>query len=359
VSNIELRSVSRDLNDVNTGLGYPTRGQVIGDGIPVPFTRPRDAWYSWVEYASGTIVTYEGMPYYAKKGSTGITPPTNGIANNEWQPIGYDNRIALMMSGYTGQNLSLAGDLQYAVTPYVLWFDESGALITKLTVRAPATGNTPANIVFDSFAQPSNWGTALVTPDIGTYTWAAEVSNFVGNALTKGCAVPATPDTRTLEVINYGLANGIAGTTVVTLPDGGWYGGLVLRWASNTSYIRADQATITQVNGTAVTTLAFHSTPFLAGDRMTASCNGNVITVSRNGVAVSSVTTTFNNTATYFGLVVEQSAVQVNGSPQPRAVAAMRTRRHPHSRGYWLGSGKARGEYLQTPAPKRRKVKHA
>ena len=325
-SAIELRSVSRSIADIEAGLTYPTRGQVIGDGIPVPFTLPRQAWYSWVEYFPGQLVSYQGMPYLALKASTGITPPTNGIPSNEWQPVGYDARVALMLSGYTGQNLTVAGVGNIAVTPYVDWFDETGTFISSVYIRSNLSGGAPALITFDSFAQPSNWGTALATPDIGSFTWSAQVSNFVNNAYGNGAAVPATVNTRTLEIINYGTVNAMIGVTLATLPNGGWYGGLVLRWASNTSYIRVDQYAVWEISGSSVIQLTVHGTPFSAGDRMTVSNNGpvpatgytaNTIIVYRNGVEVSAVTTSFNNTQTQFGMVVDSSVINPAGTVQP------------------------------------------
>jgi hypothetical protein len=318
-SSIELRSVSRSYADIEAGLQYPSRGQVIGDGIPVPFTLPRQAWYSYVEYFPGQVVSYEGMPYLALKASTGITPPTNGVPSNEWQPIGYDSRIALMLSGWTGQNLSIAEVGGYAVTPYVLWFDETGTYISSVYVGQghTITSNQPQLLMFDSFAQPSNWGSAIGSPDIGNYFWSSQVSNFVNNAFQNGACVPASANTRTLEIINYGSVNANIGVTFASLPNGGFYGGLVIRWASNTSYIRSDQYGIYEISGSSTIQLTAHSTPFLAGDRMVANVNGNVITVYRNNVAVSAVTTSFNNSQTQFGLVVDTSTVLPNGTVQP------------------------------------------
>ena len=312
-STIELRSVSRSVANINAGLQYPTRDQVIGDGIPVPYTLPRQQWYSWIEYATGAVVSYQGMPYLALKGSTGVTPPANGIPGNEWQPIGYDQRIALMLSGYTGQNLNVAGDLQYPVTPYVLWFDETGAFISSVYLRAPSplSNNYPSSIYFESFAQPSGWGSTITgtAPDIGVpgTTWTAQVSNFVANAFNNGAAVPAVANTQTIETISYGSPNAFVGVTLSTLANSGWYSGLAVRWVSSTSYIRVDQAGVTANNAGTYITLAMHSTAFSAGDRMTVSCNGNTIIVYRNGVPVSTVITSFNNTATVFGIIVETS----------------------------------------------------
>ena len=209
----------------------------------------------------------------------------------------------------------MAGDLQYAVTPYVLWFDESGTFISQVSLRAPSplTNVYPNSLYFESFAQPSGWAATLTgtAPDIGVpgVNWTSQVSNFVASAFGNGTAVPATANTRTIQTIAYGSANAFAGVTLTTLANASYSSGLVLRWASNTSYIRVDQGAIIQNNGGTFSILASHSTAFAAGDRMTASCNGNVITVYRNGVQVSKVTTAFNNAATVFGMIVESSGV--------------------------------------------------
>ncbi len=336
-SSIELRSISRSTADIAAGLQYPSRGQVIGDGIPVPFLLPRQQWYSYVEYFPGQVVSYEGLPFLALKASTGITPPTNGVPTNEWQPVGYDSRIALMLSGWTGQNLNVAGSFTYAVTPFVQWFDETGTFINQVYIRTPVSGSTPSLLVFDPFCLPSTWGTALGTPTIGGLTWSPQVSNFVNNAFANGAAVPATANTRTLEIINYGSANGNVGVTLASLPNGGWYGGLVLRWASNTSYIRVDQYAVWEINGASIIQLTVHGTSFSAGDRMVANCNGNIITIYRNNVAVSAVTTSFNNTQTQFGLVVESSVINPSGFVQSPATRIHQTRAARRNREYWIG----------------------
>jgi phage tail-like protein len=326
-SAIELRSISRIPEDLVLQQLYPSRGQVIGDGIPVPYTLPSQAWQPAVYYPPNSVVTWNGSPFLALKASTGSQPPENGVATNEWQPIGYDPRIALMLSGYTSQNLTVTSNDTYAVTPYVLWFDETGALITELAVRTPTNG-APGNILFDSFSLASNWGSALqaTVPDIGSYTWQAESGQFQVNAFAGGSAVPLSMAGQTIAVINYGSANAFVGVTFASLSSSGWNNGLIIRWASNTSYIRVDENYIVTNNGTVSTVLAEHTFPFQQGDRMTVSCNGNVITVYKNGSQVSQVTTAFNNSSTYFGLVTDNQSDVVPGTVQPRSTIQRRQR---------------------------------
>lgn len=340
-SAIELRSISRTPSDITASSTYPNRGQVIGDGIPIPYTTPQMAWNAATMYQTGTIVSYDGLPFLALKGSLNDPPPLNGVPTNEWQPIGYDGRIALMLSGYTSEPFTaLPTDEQYAVTPYMIWFDEFGNFIVKMAIRTPSSGNTPSLIMFDSFGLPSTWGTnlATTTPDIGTFTWVQETGTFQVSAFGNGAVVPSTA-AQTLAVVNYTSATASVGVTIAQLPTQGAWCGLVLRWSSDTSYIRSDQAAIVEVNGTAITILATHTTPFIAGDRMTATCSGNVITVFRNGTQVSTATTSFNNTQTFFGMTVDVTAATVPGQHMPEAIgqAQRRSRSRNRRRGITAG----------------------
>lgn len=337
-SNIELRSISRTPADISNSLTYPDRSQIIGDGIPVPYTLPSQAWKASIQYLPNSVVSYQGSPFLALKSSGDALPPSNGIATNEWQPIGYDNRIALMLSGYTSQNLTISTNQTAAVTPYVLWFDESGALISSLYVRTP-TGAAPALITFDSFALPSNWGTNLQTtsPDIGSFTWQQTAGQFQVNAFGNGSVVPIGLPGQTIAVMNYGSANAFVGVTFMSLAPTGWNNGLILRWVSNTSYIRVDQSYIVINNGTTSTVLAAHSTPFNPGDRMTVSCSGNTITVFQNGTQVSQVVTAFNNGATFFGIVTDNQVNVGPGKTQPTSTVMLQRRPRRRMAG-WFGN---------------------
>lgn len=329
-SNLELRSVSRNTADQAAGSTYPDRTQVIGDGIPVPWTLTSQIYEPATQYATGDIVTYNGLPFLALTGSKGITPPVNGLANDQWQPIGYDQRIALMLSGYSSQNLQTQPGNEAATTPYVLWFDDTGTIIgSPLYIRTPSTGNAPSNIMFDSFALPSNYGTNVTstTPDIGgvanngsQFSYTAQVNNFACNGYGDGSIVPTAATGQNIVTVNYGSANAEVGITILALPNANYYSGLVVRYASTTSYIRVDQNQVVQVDGAKNPALATHTTPFQSGDRMVVNCNGNVIQVSRNGSVVSTVTTTFNNTQTNFGPLMDNIAPSQPGTPQPPAI---------------------------------------
>lgn len=338
-SNVELRSVSRTPQDITNNATWPNTGQVIGDGIPVPYTTPTQVWNTNVQYVPNTIVTFNNLPFRARISNAGVAPPLNGVATNEWQPIGYDQRVAMMLSGYTSQPFTLNQAEQFAVQPYVVWFDETGTFISQITPRTNLTGGAPAAITFDSFALPSTWGTSLAstTPDIGTFTWVQETGTFQVNGFSNGTVIPTTA-AQTMAIMNYGSATAFVGVTLTELPNVSNFAGLVLRYSSITSYIRVDQQQILTVNGTALTVLATHSTAARNGDRLTASCNGNTITVFLNGVQVSSATTAFNNTQTNFGITVDTTTATIIGrNPKPHFQRVFQRDKRSRSRVYAQG----------------------
>ena len=133
---VEVRNVSRTTEDITLMNGDPDPLQVIADGVPVPYIIQQQTWGITTEYRTGDMVFWNSQPFLALKASTGITPPTNNIPNNEWQPIGLDERVALMLSGYASQDLSDLSNAQAAITPYVTWYDEYGKPIVKLLPRS-------------------------------------------------------------------------------------------------------------------------------------------------------------------------------------------------------------------------------
>jgi phage tail-like protein len=139
-------------------LATANRHQVIGDGIPVPFSL--NAWSAATHYGTGTIVQYNSQSFIALKASTGITPPVNNVGNNEWAPIGYDQRIALMLSGYASN--TAAESLQYHMQPYVAWYDQTGTYITTLYPRSQSAQYADVTLA-TAAALPTVTGTGATT----------------------------------------------------------------------------------------------------------------------------------------------------------------------------------------------------
>ena len=99
-----VRSVSRTIADRETVTDSPfppDKAQAVNDGIPVPFTRPDQAWSPAVRYGTGAIVTYSGQPFIALRASTGATPPFSSSATNEWAPLSPNARLRVMVSAET------------------------------------------------------------------------------------------------------------------------------------------------------------------------------------------------------------------------------------------------------------------
>jgi hypothetical protein len=262
------------------------------------------------------------------------------VITNEWQPIGYDPRVALMLSGYTSQLFTVSSAQDYAVVPYVLWFDQFGTFISSLYVRTNLSSNTPQSITFSSFSLPYNWGNAIAPLASATDIKSANVGVWVQQASTWGMSAyyggsvsPSSASVQAIATQNYSGAAAFCGVTLCNFTTGGGANvGLVLRWASNTSYIRVDEAQIVEVNGTAYSTLAVHSTPAQPGDRLTASASGNVITAFINGTQVSTATTAFNNGATVFGIVddLPTQEAPIFGTVMPASIyQSLRQRQRP------------------------------
>jgi hypothetical protein len=333
-SNIELRSLSRVPSDsaaTDSNWPYPNTGQVVGDGLPVKYTTISELWNPLTQYTTNKVVNYQGLPFMALKSSQGITPPSNGVASNEWQPVGYDQRIAVMLSCYTSQAFTAGGDQQYDVVPYALWFDETGTFISSLYARTNLGGGAPQSIAFDSFSLPSNWGTTLAStsPDIlgnNVGAWTARASTFTASAFVGGSIVPSSQTAQTIATMTYSGAAAYVGVTLSNFnaSGGGNYCGVVLRWASNTSYVRVDQQAIVSVNGATITTLATHSTPANPGDRLTVSVTGTTYTAYINGTQVSTATSALNSAATIFGVIVDQTVTvpTVFGKPMNASIYA-------------------------------------
>lgn len=300
-----IRSVARNLS-----LDYPSvapnflpdKYQAIADGIPVPYLL--NPWEPNIRYATDSVVEYSGIPYTALRASTDIVPPYSVMrsSSNEWAPISNDQRFRICISGY------FTGTSATVITPFIEWYDENGNFITRIFSRGPGTQSSPAlpeSLIYDSFTFGSgNTISGRITDDTST-TWSVQTGGFTVSPFGNGCAYPTA--TRSIATVNYGSPNGQAGLTIVTEPNAGQSTGLVFRWSSNSNYWRCDQATLKKnVNGT-LTTVATHSTPFAAGDRMIVLLNGSSITVQRNGVTVSTATDSFNSSATNFGIITENS----------------------------------------------------
>lgn len=156
---VDLRSIARTTTDISALSNDPDPEQVIRDGIPVQFLTPQQAWEVTSEYNTGDIVSFNAQPFIALRDSTGVAPTSNNIPSNEWQPLGYDSRMALVFSGYASQSLSTNTNNQAVITPYVVWYDQWGRPISTVTGRSPYTQVTDV-IVATTAALPTNTATS-------------------------------------------------------------------------------------------------------------------------------------------------------------------------------------------------------
>lgn len=304
--NLWLRSIARtpdDLLTVTTTF-QPDKYQVIADGIPVPFTRPSQTWDADTTYDTDEIVTYQNQPFIALRASTGVIPPYASIGSDaaEWAPVSWDSRLRICNSGY------VTGSTAVAVTPFIEWYDDQGNFIMRLISRNQSSGTpvVPNNFIYDSFTTGAGNTVSGRTTDDGESNWTAQAGQFQLSPFAGGCAFPQAEGVRTYATV-VGQANTNVGVTFLTTPDGGQTLGLILRWVSDNSYIRAGMTDLRTNNAGSWTTIGTYSTPFAAGDRMTVTLSGSSITVFRNGVSVLAATSTFNQTAVNYGVICENT----------------------------------------------------
>lgn len=299
---MEVRSVARTTAEIAT-QNVPDKFRTVADGIPVPYTAFSATWSALKEYKPGDIVLYTNQPYVALRASIGSTPPytSPGTASVDWAPLGFDDRFRFCISAYVQASTA------FAATPFVEWYDSAGNYILTLTPRnasSPSTG-LPDNVCFDSFTVGAGGTTSGRTTDDGGFTWTSTTGTFGVSPFAGGCLYPTNTATRTIARVTTTSANCQVGLTFTAAPVSGFSVGLMLRYASTTSYFRAGMTQLKKNNGGTITVLGTYSTPFSAGDRMVVTLNGNVITVFRNGSSVLSVTDAQNNTSTSHGIIYE------------------------------------------------------
>lgn len=306
-SDLWMRSVSRTPSDLTHTYTDPY--QAIADGIPVPSVLTATQWNSTTIYYPQDIVLYNNQPFMALRTSIDSVPPysTPGDNSLDWEPLNYNDRFRIATSAYVnGSSL--------VTVPFIEWYDTSGNYITRVFARNNGTQpSLPNGIAFDSFVTGVGEELSSYTAlDDGVYNWTTQTGNFSISPYANGCGYPTSQSTRSLVTVNTGSANAQAGITFITSPTDSWTTGLILRYASSTSYLEATMTQLIENNSGTYTVIGNYSTPCVAGDRLIVTLNGNNIFIYRNGVSVLSESISFNNTQTIFGIIYEQIA---GGSP--------------------------------------------
>lgn len=302
---IWLRSVSRTSAEATTVASpfAPDIYQAIADGIPVPFSLPNIDWDATKFYRTDDIVTYSGQPFIALRASKGSQPPYGSGTSADWEALSPEPRYPICVSTYA------TGSSSVQITPFVEWYDNKGNYITRVFARNPSPGTAapPDKLAFDSFCNKANTNLNARTTDDGQFTWVQQAGTFRLSPLGSGSIFPLVVGQRTYATINAGVSDTQVGVTFLTEPEAGQTQGLILRWSDDTHYIRAGYNNLRINNGGSWSVLGTYSTAFAGGDRMVVQLNGSSITVLRNGVSVLSTTSSFNQTATFFGPIVENT----------------------------------------------------
>jgi hypothetical protein len=307
-TDIYLRSLSRttvDMETVTTNFA-PDKYQAIADGIPIPFIGFNQAWSATTRYEPQDIVTYNNQPFIALRASLNSVPPyaSAGSSNQDWAPLSFDDRFRVCVSAYVTASSSVT------VYPFVEWYDAGGNFIERVIARNPVGGSVeiPNQLAFDSFTVGAGGTLSARETNDGGNTWAQETGSWsVSPFGQSGCAYPTTTGQRSIAVVNTGNANAQVGLTFVTAPESGQSTGLILRYSDNSDYLRADMSTLKVCSAGVLSTLGTYSTACNVGDRLLVTLNGTTITVYRNNAQVLQISSSFNQTSTYFGIINENS----------------------------------------------------
>jgi hypothetical protein len=281
-----VRSVAR----IN-GQGSMDPQQPVLWGIPMPWVS--QAWDNSVYYQPGDLVIYHGRTYEALTASLNAAPSDNATANAQWQPLAYDERTQVCLSGYTQ---AYNGE-QVQVYPFVEFYDSHGALICSLYAD-----QVPSYTVLDTFTQGwSDWTTR--NTDVGALAWTQKVGQWTAGGFANGSAYPKGTS-RSLATVT-GHADGAVSVTFAVAASGTLQQGVIFRYQDLSNYWRAGRGSLYRISG-GVTAATFpYSQAFSDGDRITVSFSGSNISVNKNGTQVLSISDSNLLTATGVGMVVE------------------------------------------------------
>lgn len=271
VATMGVRSVGR-----LSGQSSMDPQQPVLYGIPVPY-----AWQTWEDetyYQPGDLALYNGRVYQALTASLNVPPPTTPMANAQWTPLGYDERVQIGLSGYAQ---AYSGE-QVNVYPFIEYYDDHGSLITALY-----TDQIPAFNVYDSFT--NGWGAVATgrTTDLGNHTWTIQAGQWATSGYANGVIYPT--NTGRALLTTTGSADGTVSTTFVSNTQDTNRQGLVFRYADSGTYMVARRNALFRYGGGSPVISFSYSQSFQDGDRITVAYSGPNITVQRNGVTVATV----------------------------------------------------------------------
>lgn len=264
----------------------------------IPLQDPPE-WEETGVYPAGSVVLFQGRLYHAvKPGRVGSKPRDS----DRWQVVGTDNRYRLTLSAYIHQPHNDITKPTAPATVFLDCYDDRGKFLGR------EFGTATDTRVLDTFTAYTGDPVALLhgrTSEYGAKTWTDQVGSMRRESYTYGVVHPADDGERSLSTVDYGSANAQVACTFASEAADGQVQAIILRYSSPTTYVRATRTALQTVNGATVTTLVSYSTPIADGDRLTVAVSGNNYTVSRNGTQVGTATSSFNSSATHFGLAVE------------------------------------------------------
>lgn len=279
-ADLGARSAGGDLTDPVTA---------IKRAVPLPRPLP---WDYTREYPIGAYVTYGSRSYVSVSESQNVIPGTN---TRDWALVSDpDGRTQVTVSLHAkGIDAASQGRTVYPVLDI---FDDHGALIATVDGSKDTTHSS-----FDSFRSGTPGVSTVLgtsTTDSGAKTWSQAGNTYevggIGAVIPKG----------SLAVVG-GAADGVTSVTFEK-QAGGMTQGLIMRYTSNPTqtYLFATRTGLYSVTTGTMTLIANYSTPFVDGERISVTLSGSNVTVKKGSTTVLSTTSTFNQTAAFFGIGV-------------------------------------------------------
>lgn len=210
-------------NPIVGDQAVPLPTTAIRQGIPVPRVLE---WSPTEEYEIGEYVVFEEASFRSLQVNTN-KPPVE--YPDHWEPIGYDDRLPIMLgfyghAGYTGTSDDSA---LATVTPGLAFFDGRGNLISTLDTN-PASTPTPLIDTFSNLEKltwdnrDGDFNNIDWTTNSGVWVAAEGKAVFLSGTTGRTTVTPASPPADykvTVKFMNDSLASGTTQALVARYTD--------------------------------------------------------------------------------------------------------------------------------------------
>jgi phage tail-like protein len=288
-----------------TGYQSPYDRELIAQSTtpihPAPVYDPQ------ATYAEGEMVQYNGALYVTPNGATGVTPPASPGNNTGWEYWGPAAAKALTASFYiphpqTGYD---------SVYPGIEFFDTNGQPIVNPSMMNQSGTVASALPIYARLIEPvADLDSRLL--DTGLASWTVSPTGYwqISSGVCAGSPTYTGSQNIKLAYTNTGMSDARVGVTAVVgvVTPSVRDVGILFRMVDSTHFLVAFRDQIVEYNGGTKTQLASY-TRLPVGTRWFVDLLGSTISVycypgnSAAPTLVTTITSTFNQTATIHGLI--------------------------------------------------------